>query len=165
MGSRWQHENITETAEDELNLVPYLDIMVNLVIFLLFSYQVVIEMCRIDILAPAYGTDGPGPSTPQTTITIAASKSGYTVLSTDTMMGVIEVPRLPSGAFDTDTLHTKMLDWKKNFKLQDGVVLTADSDTPYEVIVQTMDAVRKDGDTTMFPEVMLAQVAGQRVLK
>lgn len=166
MPSRWQYDQDSlEVAEDELNLVPYLDIMVNLVIFLIFSYQVVIEMARIDILAPAYTGDQSGSSSaaPDTTVTIVATKEGYTVLSSDSTMGVIDVKRLPNGDFNTDQLHTKLVEWKKNYNLKEGVILTADSDLDYDVIVQTMDAVRNDGDKLLFPQVMLARAGGQMV--
>jgi biopolymer transport protein ExbD len=165
MAKRWDHGDDLEISDEELNLIPYLDIMVNLVIFLLFSFQVIIEMSRIDILAPAYEGPSSGPSKAvDTTVTIVASKEGYTVLSSEpATTGVIDIKRLPSGKHDTEQLHSKLVEWKKNFQLSEGVVLTADGDMDYDVIVQTMDAVRQDGDRDLFPNVMLARAAGQAV--
>ena len=161
--SRWQQEagGAAEAAEAELNLVPYLDIMVNLVIFLLFSFQVVIEVCRIDLLAPAYGEAASG-GTPGTTITLAIHKNGYTVLSSDAAMGVIDIP-LKDGDWDREQLHTKLADWKRTYALLDNIIITAEPRLPYEVVVRTMDAIRLDGNSNLFPGVTLARAAGEVV--
>ena len=45
-------EEEQEGADAELNLIPYLDIMMNLVIFLIFSFQVIIEFRLIDVIPP-----------------------------------------------------------------------------------------------------------------
>ncbi|MBN1337529.1 MAG: biopolymer transporter ExbD [Deltaproteobacteria bacterium] len=159
--SRWQQEaeSSSAAAEAELNLVPYLDIMVNLVIFLLFSFQVVIEVCRIDLLAPAYG-EGGGSSSAATTITLAIHQNGYTVLSSDAAMGVIDIP-LKDGDYDRDELHTKLVDWKRTYALPDNVIITAEPRLSYEIVVRTMDAIRLDGHSNLFPGVTLARAAGE----
>jgi biopolymer transport protein TolR len=163
--SRWQQEAAggVEAAEAELNLIPYLDIMVNLVIFLLFSFQVVIEVCRIDLLAPAYG-EASGSSSPVTTVTLAIHKGGYTVLSSDAAMGVIDIP-LKDGDYDRDLLHTKLAEWKRTYALPDNIVITAEPRLPYEAVVRTMDTIRLDGNSNLFPGVTLARAAGEVVKK
>jgi biopolymer transport protein ExbD len=150
---RWAvHEESDEAAEAELNLVPYLDIMVNLVIFLLFTFQVVIEVCRIDLVTPAYGEE-PGTSTqvdPKklVTITVAVHKTGYTLLSDNPEMTVIE------------RLRRELATWKENFDLAEGLVMVGSDTTEYSDIVLTMDAIREYKGKPFFPDIVLAQNAG-----
>ena len=63
---RKHHEIEEETGGDaaELNLTPYLDIMMNLVIFLIFSFQVIIEFRLIDVVPPAVGASSSSPPDP-----------------------------------------------------------------------------------------------------
>jgi biopolymer transport protein ExbD len=165
---RWAvHEESDEAAEAELNLVPYLDIMVNLVIFLLFTFQVVIEVCRIDLVTPAYGEE-PGTSTqvdPKklVTITVAVHKTGYTLLSDNPEMTVIDIPLKRVGqeeVLDTERLRRELATWKENFDLAEGLVMVGSDTTEYSDIVLTMDAIREYKGKPFFPDIVLAQNAG-----
>ena len=162
--SRWAtHDEVDEAAEAELNLVPYLDIMVNLVIFLLFTFQVVIEVCRIDLVAPAYGKGaGDGAADEQqriATVTVAIHKTGYTLLSDDPAMAVIDIP-LKGGQHDTERLREELHTWKTNFTLAEGLVMMGDDATEYALVVLTMDALRQYKGQDFFPDIMLAKSAG-----
>ena len=44
------HHDLFEMDESELNLTPYLDIITTLVIFLVFTFQVVIEFRLIEVM-------------------------------------------------------------------------------------------------------------------
>lgn len=166
--SRWaKHDENDEAAEGELNLVPYLDIMMNLVIFLLFSFQVVIEVCKIDLVAPAYGLPGDqqAAQVPKAQVTVAVHKSGFTLLSDDPAMGVIDIPLVPArgqpqGVLDTERLRTELLNWKDNFAVSEGLVIIGDDDTEYTLIVLTMDALREYKGEPFFPDIMLARSTG-----
>lgn len=151
---------MSEGSEGELNLIPYLDIMVNLVIFLIFTFQVIIEMNVIDLMAPALGGKGSADDNdkPPRSITLVVSKAGYRVLSSDPTMGVIDIPAQGT-EYDEEQLTEKLSDWKQTYELGNSMILTADMDIHYDVIVRTMDAVRKDGDRELFPGVMLSRVA------
>jgi len=146
------------TEGEDLNLIPYLDIMVNLVIFLLFSFQVVVEMVRIELLSPAYGgpSDNAG-AEPTKMLTVVVTNEGYTVMSLDPSVRGQENVALVNGRYDTDTLHVKLVELKSQFKLGNGMILTADANVPYKAVVETMDAARNDGDGDLFPDVLLAR--------
>jgi biopolymer transport protein ExbD len=161
---RWAvHDEADQAAEGELNLIPYLDIMVNLVIFLLFTFQVVIEVCRIDLVTPAYGTKGPGEVQPEeqklATLTVAIHKAGYTVLSDNPEMGVVDIP-LKGRDYDTRKLADKLHEWKTNFKVSPGLAMMGDDDTEYSIVILTMDAIRTYQGKDLFPDIMLAKPAG-----
>lgn len=162
---RKHHEIEEETGGDaaELNLTPYLDIMMNLVIFLIFSFQVIIEFRLIDVVPPAVGasSSSAGPQEePKPTITLVITKEGYRLLSSATdVMPAVEIP-LVGGEYDHEELHDKLVDWKRDFGLGESIVFTADLDTEYMVVVAAMDAVRSDGDDLLFPDVLLARAGG-----
>lgn len=142
---------------EELNLIPYLDIMVNLVIFLLFSFQVVLEMVRIELLSPQYGGGGGGGSSETKTLTVAVHGEGYSILSLDpSVQGQDRIP-MKGSKYDTEALHAKLVELKDLYKLGNNLILTADSKVPYKVIVETMDSARNDGNEPLFPDVLLAQ--------
>ena len=160
MAGRHSENPLAEGSEGELNLIPYLDIMVNLVIFLIFTFQVIVEMNVIDLMAPAFGKGDTAQddAKPPRSITLVISKSGYKVLSSDVTMGFLEIP-LKNGEYATEQLSEKLSDWKETYELGNSMIMTADMDVKYDLVVRTMDAVRKMGDRSLFPGVMLSRVA------
>lgn len=151
-----------EGADSELNLVPYLDIMMNLVIFLIFSFQVIIEFRLIDVVPPAVSSQASASATPENpkpTITLVITKEGFRLLSTSEEMPAVEIPRKNS-KYDTEELHDRLVSWKKDFGLGESIVFTADLDTEYKVVVEAMDAIRSDGKDLLFPDVLLARASG-----
>lgn len=160
------HESDEDTGGDaaELNLTPYLDIMMNLVIFLIFSFQVIIEFRLIDVVPPAVSSAASASANPdekpKPTITLVITKEGYRLLSTATdTMPAVEIPK-KNGKYDQTELHDRLVSWKKDFGLGDSIVFTADLDTEYTVVVEAMDAIRSDKDTLLFPDVLLARAGG-----
>jgi biopolymer transport protein ExbD len=155
-------EEDEEGADAELNLVPYLDIMMNLVIFLIFSFQVIIEFKLIDVVPPAVGQTASASATPENpkpTITLLITKEGYRLLSTSPEMAAIDIP-LKGSKYDTAELHDRLVSWKKDYGLGESIVFTADLDTEYKVVVEAMDSIRNDGKELLFPDVLLARPSG-----
>lgn len=147
-------------SSEELNLIPYLDIMVNLVIFLLFSFKVVLELVQIELMAPAYGASTASASDNQNKqpLTVVVTRKGFTVLSTDpTVEGRMDIPVRSNGDYDTDKLHNKLVEYRDTLGLGTNVIITADMDVPYKTIVLTMDAARENEGEPLFPDVMLAR--------
>ena len=82
----------TEAVEDaeieggELNLVPYMDILVNTIIFLLATMTSGLTLANINVDAPRYSAPGEGASEdanpdekPKLNLTVAISEKGYVV--------------------------------------------------------------------------------------
>ena len=148
----------------ELNLTPYLDIMMNLVIFLIFSFQVIIEFRLIDVVPPAVSSSASASSNPdekpKPTITLVITKAGYRLLSTATdTMPAVEIP-LKNGKYDLTELHDRLVSWKSEFGLGESIVFTADLETEYNVVIEAMDTIRNDKDKLLFPDVLLARAGG-----
>jgi biopolymer transport protein ExbD len=159
----------------ELNIVPYLDIMVNLTMFMLVSMTSVIQFGILNVAAPNYGpataAASPGEKKKDLLLSVAISTKGFYVAGSGGVLGGAAadpnapppdpktapptVPNLPDGKYDYVTLTKKMVDIKNSFPKESKVILMADQTVPYEVLVSTMDAIRDDGPRRLFYDVVL----------
>ena len=160
--SRYGHEVEEAEGESELNLIPYLDIMMNLVIFLIFSFQVIIEFRLIDVVPPALSSQasaGSSDDKPKMQVTLVISKSGYRLLSSDSTVSPVDIP-MKGKDYDPEELKDRLVSWKKDYGLGESIIFTAELDTEYSVVVAAMDAIRNDGKDLLFPDVLLARASG-----
>jgi biopolymer transport protein TolR len=171
-GSRTHHEE--ESIEGtELNLVPYLDIMVNLIMFMLVTYQVMAELGMINFNPPAAGpTTSMGKSKDEDKpilLTVAITSKGFNLITAEA--GSQDVRKLGDGRYDYAGLTKSLADLKGSVKIDPHLIVTAEGTIPYEVVVQTMDAARENPDklvesngkkvpSALFPEVSLGMVIG-----
>ena len=58
--------------------------------------------------------------------------------------------------YDYDKLTKKVAEIKAQFGEETKVIINANPDITYEVVVAHMDAIRTDGVKTLFPDVLLA---------
>jgi biopolymer transport protein ExbD len=158
-----------ETEEvGELNIVPYLDIMMNLIMFMLLTMTALITLGVLNVTAPSYGPSASAGDSDKNklTLTVAVTRQGFFVAGTggvlpgessDTTQPTIG---LKNGQFDYDGLTQKMIDIKKLFPDNTKVILTADANLPYMTLVRTMDSVREytgpDGKHPLFFDVSLS---------
>jgi biopolymer transport protein TolR len=158
------HEDAaTEAAESgELNLVPYLDVVTTLVIFLIFTFQVVIEFRLIELLPPAYSAQARNPSEtpdePPVTLTLIITAEGYRIVTNRPELGTAEIP-LKGGEYDNNKLTQELLDVKNELTLGESLILTASDDIEYKVVVAAMDAARQFEGRLLFPDVLLAKAS------
>ena len=157
----------------ELNIVPYLDIMVNLTMFMLISMTSVIQFGVLDVAAPTYGpaqAQAPGEKKkPDLLLTVAISGKGFFVANSggvltqapdagappDPKTAPPTIPLLADGTYDYPTLTRKMVDLKNAAPEETRVILMADQGVPYDVLVLTMDALREDQGRSLFFDVVL----------
>ncbi len=172
-----------EDEMGELNIVPYLDILMNLIIFILLSMSGLAAFGILNVNAPTYGGGGGGANNdaPELLLTVAISKKGFYVAAQGGVLpgqenaeaapgqGAPTVPTKGDGTYDYAALTEKMKQVKSSVKqmIDEGkvaptsdskVIIAAEADTQYEVIVGTMDATRETvGDhKLLFPDVTLA---------
>jgi len=138
----------------ELNLVPYLDIMVNLTLFMLVSMTSVIQFGILNVSAPTYGAAPPAAAQKKAELllTVAISTRGFIVAGAGGQQPIIE---LQDGKYDYPALTRKMVEVKDLFPEESKVILTADQSVSYEVVVATMDAVRDHEGRRLFYDVVL----------
>jgi biopolymer transport protein ExbD len=155
----------------ELNIIPYLDIMMNLIMFMLLSITGLVTLGMLDVTAPSYNP-GPGASAPNPDdkppllLTVGISKGGFFIAATGAVVGAAggdkdkpSIPRTPDGKYDFAALNKKMIEVKTAFPKESHVILVADPDIEYSDLVKTMDATRETGDhKLLFNDVTLAQM-------
>jgi biopolymer transport protein TolR len=158
----------------ELNIVPYLDILMNLIIFMLLSMTGLATFGILNVNAPNYGGASAGsdkPDKPPLLLTVAISKKGYYVAATGGVLGGVAeavpgapigegaptIPKLPDGTLDYAALTNKMKEIKTSFPDESKIIIAAEPDIQYEWLVGTMDAVRETpaDRKLLFPDVTL----------
>lgn len=155
-----QHE---EEEIRDLNLVPYLDIMVNLIMFMLVTYQVVVELNLIQVNAPTRGGSNvlsENPDEKPLILTVAITAQGFRILTTDVTAGTENIP-MKGTEYDYEELTVRLERIKAGVKVDSHLIVTADPNIVYEKVVGTLDAARKDtkGDD-LFPKVTFGMAMG-----
>lgn len=166
-----------EAEGNELNIVPYLDILMNLIIFMLLSMTGLATFGILNVSAPNYGAPSAAvapetPDAPKLLLTVLVSKKGFFVAGTGAVLGQqgegqqptpnpSGEPTIPkqSGSYDFAALTSKMVEIKQAFPEETKVIVGAESDIPYETLIQTMDALREVPGRErkiLFPDVTLA---------
>lgn len=160
----------------ELNIVPYLDILMNLIIFLLMSITGLAAFGILNVNAPNYGgpsaSAGDNPDKPQLVLSVLVSKKGFFIAGAGGILGqeggdpaqsgtegAPTVPNLASGDYDFASLTEQLQKIKAHpdFQAQTKVIIGAEADVAYEHLIGTMDAVRETKDRALlFPDVTLA---------
>ncbi len=150
-----------EEHQGELNIVPYLDVVVNLVMFMLLSMTGLITLGVLNVSAPKIGGEAAGANAaenqPKLLLTVAIGRKGFFVAGTGGVLGAEpaapEAERPPTiplreGKYDYASLTEQMKKIKEQFPNETAVILSADPDVLYDVLIQTMDACREATVTT-----------------
>ena len=144
-----------EEHAGELNIVPYLDVVVNLVMFMLLSMTGLIALGVVNVSAPKIGGETPAAAAenqPKLLLTVAIAKSGFYVAGAGGVLGAdaatpdaTRPPTIPlkDGKYDFAALGAQMQKIKEQFPNETAVILSADPDIVYDVLVQTMDTCRE----------------------
>jgi biopolymer transport protein TolR len=159
-----------EEEAGELNIVPFLDIIMNVLMFVLATVSVTFT-ATIDTFPPRAGGAGArAPTTPTLGLTVLVVPEGFSVKArggnvapgcNDTGTG-LAVGRATNanGQMDYDyaTLNQcvkKLKGLSPDFKDENSVTISANPNIPYQAIIGTIDAVRKDNVTgdELFPDV------------
>jgi biopolymer transport protein ExbD len=166
-----------EHAVSELNLVPYLDVMVNIIMFLLLTVTSWVQFGIVNATLPFYGqTTGSGPKNPdeeeRLDLTVLITDKGFTLAGRGGVLGGAtgQGPTLPCPTqpcrivrtpdrgdiwnYDYGKLSEKVAEIKKTFPKEDIVTISGAPTIPYEVVVGVWDAVRGTRDKPLFHKVL-----------
>lgn len=154
---------------DELNIVPFLDIVVNIVMFLLMTLTTIAFFSQVEAALPQYRTGGVGTRSTQNealNLNVTVTRAGVIVsgsggklargCATTAAGKVLTVPANMNGEQDWVGLTNCVTLVKKQFEEETRVTLSADPEVPYEDVVAAMDAVRGEEDNPLFPDVLLS---------
>jgi biopolymer transport protein TolR len=178
------HDLDPSEAAGELNIVPFLDIVTNIIMFLLATTAYVLTTCELDAHLPTIGRGGGGSSSDEATLNLSVTvtergiivagsggklQPGCHATGTGNILTVSghPPPTPPSGTAPTDpAMVAYTAYWRSltqclvvvhgQFPDEHQVILTADPNIEYGNVVAAMDAVREDGTTELFPDVMLS---------
>jgi len=172
-----EHED-EEMENGELNLVPYLDIVTNVIMFLMMTTTFAAAMASINVSAPTTAAAGAVSDKPiqekqDLNLTVSISDKGYTIAASGTVLGENGIngrlPTLPKVqrpcgpnntmalCYDIGGLTAKMREIKDHFQDETKVIINANAEITYETVVAAMDAIRVDAaQKTLFPDVVLA---------
>jgi biopolymer transport protein ExbD len=154
---REQNEEAEEET-GEINLVPYLDIITNIIIFLLASVIHNVPLGNVNVSAPTIGASGGASDTPEEkplNLTVTAANGGFIVAASGGVLPTI--PRKPDGQYDYKALTDKLLEIKKEYPNETKATFNADPEIPYTFVVETLDAMREDpGQKPLFPDIVFS---------
>jgi len=157
------HVEEIEDEAGELNLVPYMDIVTNIIIFLLASVVNQVALGNINVSSPTISGGGAAsdvdtpPEKPPLNLTITVGATGYIVGASGGVLPII--PKLPNGQYDYKTLTIKLKEIKSNPDNAEETKATfnADANIPYDIVIATLDAMRQAEDgKILFPDVNFA---------
>ncbi|MGH7285373.1 MAG: ExbD/TolR family protein [Polyangiaceae bacterium] len=154
----------------ELNIIPFLDIITNVLMFVLATVAVTFT-ATIDTFPPKAGGAGARPpTTPTLGLTVLIVPEGFSLKArggnvapgcNDTGPGLAvgkAVNKQGQQDYDYATLTQcakKLKNLSPDFQDETSVTITANPNIPYQDVISTMDAVRKDPDNgkDLFPDV------------
>lgn len=157
-----EHNEELEDEVGEINLVPYMDIVTNIIIFLLASVVNQIALGNVNVSVPTLSA-GSGassedkPEKPPLNLTVSVGATGFTIAASGGVLPVI--PKLPNAQYDYKQLTTKLLEIKSapDNAEETKVNFNADANTSYDIVVATLDAMRIDETgKALFPDVAFA---------
>lgn len=150
----------------ELNIVPFLDIVVNLIMFLLATTEAVLLISQIESDLPkiAQGRSKGDVATPlNLNVTVV---DGGVIISGSGGKLARGCTGIDTGRDVTVPKKGKDYDWpaltecvarvKQQYKDEHSVTVSADPQVQYEYVVAAMDAVRNRGKDPLFPDVMIS---------
>lgn len=164
------HDPDPSEVAGELNIVPFLDIVVNLILFLLATTAQVLIVAELDAhlptLSPGRRASGSSQQTNTLNLSVTIVDNGVIVAGSGGKLApgcermqaghVITVPRQRDGTYLWNELTSCVERVHRQFPEETQVILSADPNIEYEHLIHAMDALRTDGTNVLFPDVMLS---------
>ncbi|MEM6960847.1 MAG: biopolymer transporter ExbD [Myxococcota bacterium] len=154
----------------ELNIIPFLDITVNLIMFLLIASSTVAFFSQVAAQLPQYRRGGVGSRAAnpaeQLNLNVTVTENGVIVAGSGGKLApgcentaggrVLTVPKKSDGSYDWEALTTCVARVKEQFPDETQVTVSADQLVEFQHLVGAMDAIRNQGENELFPDVMLS---------
>jgi len=162
------HQPDPSELAGELNIVPFLDIVVNLIMFLLATSEAVLAIVQIEAQLPqlaASGKSSGGKQEPSLNLNVTLTDGGIIVTGSGGKLApgcqevssgrVMTIPKKGTD-YDWPALTDCAAKIKASYNNEKNVIVGADPMIQYEHIVAAMDALRSDGKQELFPKVLLS---------
>lgn len=151
-----------DVPQGELNITPFLDVVVNLVLFLLATTAAVLTTSELEARLPAYGPGGREGLHLSVTLTaagaIVSSRDGTLAPDCEAPgpRGSVAVPASAAGGLDAAALERCAAHLHGTSPTDRDVILAADPLVPYADVVAAMDALRGRAEAPYFDDVLLS---------
>ncbi len=150
----------------ELNIVPFLDVVVNLMLFLLATSVATISIAQADAELPAlcHGA-GCRHTEPGLDLSVTLVRDGVVVAGrggrlapgcADTTRGSAPTVGRRDGRYDLDALRACAERLHAAHPSESSVIVSVDPTVPYEAIIGAMDALRGPPEAPLFPRVRIS---------
>ncbi|MFT5431354.1 MAG: biopolymer transport protein TolR [Myxococcota bacterium] len=166
-----------DRLDDELNIIPFLDIVINLIMFLLMVTASITSYTQVAVAMPTQSPrPGVGHPAPESLgLTVVLTESGIHVATSRSRLGADcesaatdGTATIPTsfGAYDWEALRTCVAHVRDeaesagiNFVNAAGVaqvILSAEPLVDYQSVIRAMDALRQQDGRSLFPAVLLS---------
>jgi len=148
----------------ELNIVPFLDIITNVLMFVLATVSVTFT-ATIDTFPPRAGGSGArAPTTPTLGLTVIVVPDGFSMKASGGNIAPgcsgagsgLAIPKA-NNDYDYAALNAcakKLKGVSPDFASETSVTISANANIPYQIVISTIDALRKaDNGDDLFPDV------------
>ena len=142
--------------EQELNLIPIMNMVTILIPFLLMAAQF-INLAVIDSTVPAIGAppeNADPPDVPPLNLKVLVTSEGFTIATDVAVLPSSEndgptVPCKSAGcpsieSYDFEALTRLLSEIKDEYSHEENVILVPESHISYAVLIKTMDSTRED---------------------
>jgi biopolymer transport protein TolR len=142
-----------KSVNSDLNLVPYIDLLTCMVVFLLMT-AVWTQLARIDVTqkGQAQSAEQTDEKPPETRLVVVINDDGFLIAGG--AAGDQKPIKKKEGKYDYVTLAAILKEVKKTYPDKRDVHLAADDGIHYEFIIQTMDTAL----TSQFPDIALTDI-------
>lgn len=160
----------------DLDVTPFLNVMFMLILSIL-AMTAWTQLAMLNVQAPEIGNggdtggNGAEPKS-QLNLTVFILRDGFNIGATGATLdggsegrpGQTLLPKISvtqagkqTVTYDYMGIQRRLIEIKKSFPTEGSMIISADADVPYDVVVQTMDAARKSSDgKLLFPAVAFA---------
>jgi len=148
----------------ELNIVPYLDIVMNIIVFIIASLTVVF-VSTIDTTPPSLGGGKTREQIKSKALNLTAlitsegislkTSAGNIATGCGAIGSGVTVPKANNRHNFAELTHCvrELKRQNERFAEETQVTLTANPDIDYQVVINVIDALRKDNEGALFPDV------------
>jgi biopolymer transport protein TolR len=172
-----RHQEAENDEPLDLDVTPFLNIMFMLILSVL-AMTAWTQLALLNVQAPQIGGGASGGSgstdapASQLNLTVFILKDGFNIGATGATLDgntegrpgqpLVTKLEISEGGkkridYDYANLQRRLIEIKKTFPAEQSMIISADADVPYDIVIQTMDAARKSSDgKLLFPSVAFA---------
>lgn len=142
-------------GDPDIDVVPFLNVMVVLIAFLLVNAVfTVVAVLDVNLPSRASASNMPPPDKPQVTLELMIYKDH--LLVNDRNTGPLKRFDSINGKADFKGMHDFLVELKERVPDETKITLLSESDTPYQMLISAMDAVRYRADRVAGHEIRRA---------